>query len=520
MKVRLISHSVGMFNIIAACDDKWGIGKDGGIPWTDTDIGREDMSEFRRQTIGGVVIMGRKTFESIGAPLRERWNIVVSRDEGYRAKLLTGSAITGSLLTAASLDDALVLAVSCMSNPIQVKSPYDAKIWVIGGADLYTEALKHPRLHRAYISRIPDDFECNVFMPSIGIPQVGGYSFGFDNCVDVEIYGNGDEDHYLTLMKRLMTAPLRPNRTGIPTRGLFAEKLEFSLTRGADRILPLLTTKKVPARMVIAELLWFMSGKCTDVHQLRANKCYIWDDNTTREFLDSRGLTNYTEGECGPIYGYQWRSWNRPYTPMKDTRQRKSSIEASDVNDNIYTVINYSVAAVQPEKYGIDQLARVIKTLRTDPFDRRMIVSAWNPEQLDQMALPPCHWSFQFHCEMNEDKHHPQKYTLNCLLNMRSADFALGVPFNIASYALLTHMVALCVDMKPGRLVIVMADCHLYTNHLQGAGEQASREPGQFPTVRFNGAVAGGSIDQFTSIDQVVIEGYQSHGPIKYPMAV
>jgi thymidylate synthase len=156
-----------------------------------------------------------------------------------------------------------------------------------------------------------------------------------------------------------------------------------------------------------------------------------------------------------------------------------------------------------------------------------MIVSAWNPEQIADMALPPCHWSFQFHCEetaqreIQGSKKSP-RYTLNCLVNMRSADIALGVPFNIASYALLTHMVAHCVGMRPGRLVIMMADCHVYTNHIEPAATQLARVPRQFPTLKFRGVAPGGDIDQFArgGIDTVEVCGYSPHPAVKYPMVV
>jgi thymidylate synthase/dihydrofolate reductase len=536
-----------MFNIIAACDDAGGIGRDGTIPWAGTEIMREDMREFRMHTIKGVVIMGTRTYESIGGPLGDRTNIVVSRNQEYLDSLRSGYTI---VYTATSFEDALKVAqeqIAASAKSTIYSYKLNGKIWVIGGAELYAEALRHPKFHRAYISRIRGNFDCDVFMPKIDFPQLGGYNSGE---IDVEIYGSEEEDNYLNLMRRLLTAPVRSNRTGISTRGLFAETLEFSLTRGVDCIIPLLTTKKVPVKVVIAELLWFLGGKCTDTRQLLEHNCHIWDGNTTREFLDSRGLSHYNEGECGPIYGYQWRSWNRPYTPLRDKNVRNYNTDCTDCTDcadctditdikdctdstdpavttdttghtdSTDTTSHIDCAYTKPA-LGIDQLARVIGVLRTDPFDRRMIVSAWNPEQLSLMTLPPCHWSFQFHCEVNDNSQHPQKYTLNCLLNMRSADMALGVPFNIASYALLTHMVAKCVNMRPGRLVVVMADCHLYENHFGGVREQVQRTPGQFPTVSFSSdVITGGDIDQFKRIDQVIIGAYQPHGVIKYPMAV
>lgn len=523
-----------MFNIIAACDDSNGIGATSidtngiqkyHIPWSNTSGGRDDLKYFRQKTTGGVVIMGRKTFESIGSkPLKNRKNIVITRGvesvrsfpsektESVQQNFPRDNVPTENskdLHFVSNFDEALAIA--------EEKREGFRTIWVIGGAEIYTIALTHPRLHQVIITRVAGDHNCTIKMPKIEIPRIGWLQNGM---ISVEAYGNADEDKYTDLLKKLLTAPLRPNRTGVATHGLFAEKLEFSLTRGDSPIVPLLTTKKVPARLVAAELLWFLSGNCTDTVKLHEENCHIWDGNTTREFLDSRGLKYYKAGECGPIYGYQWRNWNRDYV-------HPDYIRNMPVEEQYYLY-----RAIKP---GVDQLVNVIKTLRSDPFDRRMIVSAWNPEQIDQMVLPPCHWSFQFHCELNTESKESKestestdsgnknipKFTLNCLLNMRSADMALGVPFNIASYAMLTHMIAYCVGMRPGRLVIVMADCHLYTNHIEGVREQISRDSGQFPTIRFReDIIAGGDIDQFTTPDQIIIEGYSPQRAIKYPMAV
>lgn len=532
-----------MFNIIAACDDAWGIGKNGDIPWKDTRVGKSDMWNFRKLTQYGVVIMGRRTYESIGSPLVDRCNIVVSRNQKYLDSFKDGYT---TVYCANSLESAMKVAREQIERNTEVATyKLNGKIWVIGGAELYTEALAHPKLHLAYITHIPGDYDCDVKIPKICLGICDTLRSEIEGKeVLTHVYGNADEAKYIDLLSRLLTAPLRPNRTGIPTRGFFAENLVFSLNRNGVPILPVITTKRVPIRIVITELLWFLSGKCTDTVQLNANGCHIWDGNTTREFLDSRGLTNYAIGECGPIYGYQWRSWNHPYTPMGEKSRRKNSIEKADnVSAKIYSVLNYSVAQVDEEPRVIDQIANVIRTLRTDPFDRRMIVSAWNPEQLDKMALPPCHWSFQFHCDpcedvgmeggnnsnnINNDNNtvsdntaSKPKYSLNCLMNMRSADVALGVPFNITSYALLTHMIAKCVGMRPGKLVIVMADCHLYENHIEGAREQVKRGPGQFPTITFRDDIrTGGNIGQFTMHDQFIIDGYSPHGRIEYPMAI
>jgi thymidylate synthase len=355
---------------------------------------------------------------------------------------------------------------------------------VIGGLSVYMQAIANPWLRTAWITVFKNSFDCDMKFTE------GVFNLTDITCVrqtehaDYHVirYNNTEEDEYLYLMRDLLTAPLRQNRTGVPTRGVFHRVLKFDLTDPIlGPILPLMTTKTVPWRSVYHEAVWFLSGKCTDISYLQEHAVPIWDGNTTRQFLDSRGLTDYQPGETGPIYGYQWRHW------------------------------------------GGDQLAKVIETLKTNPWDRRMIVSAWNVEQLPQMALPPCHFSFQFHVDPDCDGK-PDR--LNCLVNMRSADVALGVPFNVASYGFITHLVALITGLKPGTLSLSMADCHVYTNHLDGINKQLARSPNRFPTIRFSNRVTAASdltIDKFVSeftIGDVIIGNYAPQGFIKLPMAV
>jgi thymidylate synthase len=263
-------------------------------------------------------------------------------------------------------------------------------------------------------------------------------------------------------------------------------------------IMPLLTTKRVAWKAIYHELIWFLRGS-TDISYLQDNKVAIWDGNSTREYLDKSGLSNYVEGELGPIYGFQWRHWGSKYV-NKETR------EALDVSsDNITN--------------GIDQIEVVINRLRNDPWDRRMIVSAWNVSALADMALPPCHYSFQFH--VDPDANGNPAY-LNCLVNMRSTDVFLGLPFNIASYALLTHIIAKIVNLSSGQLSISMADCHLYVNHEEQAKTMLSREIRNFPEFSFSTRV-GTDINDFIysyNIDDYIITGYNPHPAIKANMAV
>jgi thymidylate synthase len=261
---------------------------------------------------------------------------------------------------------------------------------------------------------------------------------------------------YLDLLRHVLEhgTPKR-DRTGTGTRSIFGYQMRFDLSAG----FPLVTTKKLHVKSVIYELLWFLRGE-TNVRYLREHGVTIWD-----EWADERG-------ELGPIYGYQWRSW-----PAPDGR-------------------------------SIDQLAQVLRLLREDPDSRRMLVSAWNVADLERMALPPCHVLFQFYVAQGR---------LSCQVYQRSADVFLGVPFNIASYALLTMMVAQVSDLKAGELIHTLGDAHLYNNHVEQARLQLSREPRPLPTLRLNPAVR----DLFAfRYEDFQLENYHPHPAIPAPVAV
>ena len=291
---------------------------------------------------------------------------------------------------------------------------------------------------------------------------------------------NHEEQQYLNLIKNILeNGTWEEGRNG-KTKSIFGNMMRFSLKDGK---IPILTTKKTAWKTCLKELLWFIRGD-TDNKLLQEQGVHIWDGNTTREFLDSRGLTDYREGLIGPGYGFQWRHFGGDY--------------------------DSSAAGVKEGgKPGVDQLQQIIDALK-DPAQRtsrRLIMTAWNPQQLDQMALPPCHILCQFNV------HDGNK--LSCSMYQRSNDEACGTSFNIASYSFLTHLIAKHCGLEAYEFVYFKGNCHIYEEHVDGLKLQITREPYPFPTVSIKQVRE--NINDYC-VDDFEIHNYQHHEPIKFQM--
>jgi dihydrofolate reductase / thymidylate synthase len=477
--------------IIVAMDTSRGIGKDGQLPWPKLE---KDMEFFAERTKNCVVIMGRKTWDSLprkNRPLKDRINYVLSkslttmdmvREYGPRCAAFT------------NLTDALLSA--------QTHYP-DTDIFIMGGGEIYKEALDNNVVKGMFITEIQSKFDCDVRFPvftqfekvqtSDTILQeiktgdaanpVAGLRYQIHTY---KLNENLEETAYLALMARIAYRgyEIKPEneRTGTGTRVILPSQLSFNL----ENQFPLLTSKKTFLRGIFEELKWFISGQ-TNVRDLKQKGVKIWDADTCRESLDQRGFTEYPEGELGPGYGFQWRHFGANYTGSS--------------NEVDYTGT------------GIDQLQNVIDAIKEGkPASmRRLVVSAWNPSDMKKQVLPPCHLMFMFN--VIEGKLHTN-------MIMRSTDVAVGLPFNIASYALLTCIMAKITKLKPGSITIQMSNPHLYNNHLELVKTQTDRTPFPFPTLIINKSLT--CLDDVKDMvwDDLHLEGYHSHPAIPYELNV
>ena len=291
-----------------------------------------------------------------------------------------------------------------------------------------------------------------------------------------------EEYQYLNLINEIIETgiPQNNDRTGVGTRSKFGHQMRFNLRK----TFPLITTKEIFWRGVVEELLWFIKGD-TNANNLSKKGVNIWKANSSREFLDSQGLILNQEGDLGPIYGFQWRHFGANYLDM------------------------YS----DYENQGIDQLTNIIKQIKSDPESRRIILLSWNPLALHKMALPPCHILAQFLVDTSKQPHE-----LSCIMYQRSADVGLGVPFNIASYSLLTRIIAHICNINSGDFVYMIGNAHIYNNHISALSEQLQRKPLDFPILKISPKKSS-SIENFT-FEDFNLSGYKPHGKIRMEMAV
>jgi thymidylate synthase len=511
------------------------IGKDGGMAWHRP----EDLKWFRETTEHNVVVMGRNTYKAIGEkPLPNRDNFIVSTTMD-----IVPTGFDGILK---NIEDIVELARQRIDD-----------VYIIGGAELYKAAIEADIVDEILIDNISVDVpDADAFFQPLdnNIWIIDGDPIGLPDKPDTIAtccitkfkhakFNNNVDIQYFDLVRDILyNGETKETRAGL-TRSVFGRQLRFDLRRG----LPLLTTKKVYTNGIIHELIWFLRGD-TNIKYLVDNNVHIWDDDAYRHYLELVGKNNkvvdmedqmlgeitkeeflenvrngkqvwvhydeaykymsfypnrfcdiYTFGDLGPVYGKQWRSFD-----------------------------------------GVDQIRNVIETLRTNPDDRRMLVSAWNVSDLDNMALPPCHYAFQFYTkkmnivermnwaadnnlncwdEKSLDENNVPSRKLSCMFHIRSNDVGCGTSFNWASYALLTYMVAQCCNMVADELIYDVGDAHIYENHIKQLYSQLERNPHKYalPRVELNPNVK--EINDFRACD-INIVGYKSYPPIKLELNV
>lgn len=466
------------FSIIAAhCNKVIGTKENNTLrlPW---DRIPEDMKYFRETTQGATLIVGRKTFETL-PPLAGRAIIVVSRSNA-NLNTPTFPRFTTALLYAETL-----------GRPI----------FVIGGGQIYEEAIKNPYCEKIYLTEIPSHTKITG-TPIAWFPEIPKnyklYSMEAVGEIIKNIYVNtynprSEETTYLESLARIIASGNQKiDRTQVGTISSFGEVLRFNFNKISDEFytFPLLTTKRMFWKGVVEELLFFLRGD-TNNQKLVEKGVHIWDGNTTREFLDKRGMQNFEEGSLGKAYGFQWRFWGAPYLGKNATTDDYSK-----------------------EKH-YDQIQEVIKQLRETPESRRIVLSAWNVSDLSEMCLPPCHTMYVFNVQEQDGKKQ-----LFCHLTQRSGDMFLGIPFNIASASLLTFILAKVSGLEPGGLMMSIVDAHVYTNHIEQCAQQMDRIPYEFPQLQITKTLNSiEDIEQLT-IKDFDLQNYTSHPPIKAQMAI
>lgn len=454
--------------IILACNKFGGIGLNNKMPWHS----KTDLLFFRWVTSSekSAVIMGSNTFASCGQ-LKDRLNIILSNKEdnvfcdksNEYMKSNENVKTNEQIIYSKSIDEALTI---CNKNNIKT-------LYVIGGAQIYRLFYDNEIYDDIILSYINDNVKCDTHISfHETVMKHGSLIYSTDDIIRYHYKrpANKDEHGYISLIKDILARGcLKNNRTGIDTLSIFGHTTRYSLE---NNTFPLLTTKKMFIRGVIEELLWFLSGS-TNSKLLEEKGVNIWKGNSSKEFLGNRKL-DYEEGDIGPLYGFQWTHWGADYNDFK-VKKVCEQINSEQINSE--QLDNEKLEANKYKKLrneGINQIKEIIHTIKTDPDSRRIILSAWNVSDLDKMTISPCHVLAQFYVNNNK---------LSCQLYQRSADVGLGVPFNIASYALLTIMIAQCTGTIPYEFIHTLGDAHIYKDHIVPLNEQIKREPYSFPKI-------------------------------------
>lgn len=454
--------------IVAFTHKTFGIGKDGKLPW---DI-PEDLANFAKVTRNKTVIFGKNTYLSIPEdkrPLKNRKNIVVSTS--HRDNKLTVMNISDC--------EAYIEA-----NPSE-------EIFICGGEELYKHYAK--KAEYIYATIIEKEYDCDKYFKISNFDE-----FIIDTYSMQKVY-NGlkfryityrrssiihQENIYLDLVKDVMNnGNYVLDRTNIGCYSVFGRQLRFDISKS----IPLLTSKFVSWQLTIKELLFFLRGQ-TDTKLLEDQGVYIWSKNTTREFLDKQGLSHYREKDMGKMYGFNWRHYNAEYKGCDDNYDGK----------------------------GYDQLENVLINLKKDPFSRRHVFTAFNPADASEGVLYCCHSCFvQLHVTEDNNK---QKY-LSIMMTQRSADTFLGLPYNIASYAILCHIIGKMCGYKPKELVISIGDCHIYSNHMEQCRIQLNKYLYPFPVIEISDSVKDKKFEDIV-LDDFKMVGYLHNEKIQAEMAV
>ena len=461
---------MNLYGIVAFCRNR-GIANHSQIPWRI----REDMIFFRNKTESNVVVMGFNTYKSIPSmPLSNRTNIVITSKSIEHLPSDTGI---------------IFLPIERVDEYLETNHANDT-VFVCGGQQVYTYFMN--KMTKLFVTFIDKQFDCDTFFPPISESfELIGHTKRFDTQEDCSFWFleyemnkksvNTTDRSYSELLCSILENKndVRMDRTGTNTISKFGGQITFDI----QKYIPILTTKRVPWKSCIKELLWFLKGD-SNANTLKEDGVHIWDGNSSKEFQEKVGLSHLKEGDCGANYSFQWRHFGQTYIDCNTMYEKHTPC---------------------------DQIQNILKLLKTDPYSRRIFLSAWNPCDLNKTVLPPCHVSAQFY--VGNDN------TISCHMYQRSCDVFLGLPWNIMSYAVLTHILGKKSGLTPKQLTISFGDTHVYTNHMEQVQKQLERTYLSQPVLILNDELNHKDIDDITP-DDFELVGYFPHPSIRGEMSV